>query len=1467
MKQTKKIFLSRPSDYSTGGGGGFGFTLRHYVTYPPTTSINHILQASYSVVIDEHQQKQLEDDESITMRIPSPSTSLRHHQGEQQGISSSNSMKIISTDNIDDDDGITRHENLQYLDTIFVKDVRRNSPAYKAGLRQGDRILSVNDQSIYGKTYAQVIAIIQNTPYDLVLNVLPKEDDLTSLNSYQSILSTNYSSPTIMSNNTIEQKLRNLKINLAQGRTQEELAQAGIYFPSPKSSSPQNLFSNYIESVHKALDSSSKQSTNEPSASYFQSPFHNEYIPYDYKQSSSFLPIVNSSFNLPSQDQTQWTSPSSSSRDEIKSPSTDSMTTEKDMKTEFVNFRKKQFETGHVENLVKDNQHDSKVKKYSENKKYENEWNRLTATTDVESVMTRASHFEDIDPNKFVKFKSKSSNSPTSLEQENVLYHEDDHPEQINYYESQYKLMKPVVTSFNSTSSYQVPMADEINHIDYNYNHPRYMIEPMQTMSSKKPSSTTTTTTTTSHYVPLTTNESQRYTINNYSNNSPPSVNLIRQDSYITAVRSAYSNEQADFVNMHVCDPFALPCNPETPILRHKVSQYGVTPRTNEQDMKQRRTSYLIATDQRLSNRREYLPSEYLRTNKDENYSYDNHHEQHQQQQKLRNTPQQQTQAIKKLKSFFGEGTPELTHALDRRSSLSPQSSSGNQSKSGSYFDSSTTTPQESISLTTMADNIEASKEGILYCKTVLKDGRRAIDRSWRGAWAVLRRGALFLGKEKKHGLLIPLSCDSFPINLQNAEVELASDYVKKPRVFKLSTPNQSEFLFQAPDVQSLSEWLYVIKDHCVLEQDNPQLMTDIKEKALRKSASSIAAIASTNEQDLLSQNDTQHKLSPTQTRKSKLSLRSPSLKRSPSLRFRKSQKSTSIQPLSSVNNLNSPISISPRRSFVKSIVKKGLRTLKSSSSILTNQMSGQIYDESSGEYVSSSSGVQSLSQGRNFGIELEECESSSISRHIPIVVEILTRLVELRGVTCQGIYRHAGGLTAVNWLVSEFDKGAERIDFNSEKWYDVKAIASTLKTFFAKLPDSLLSSKMSSLSVEASRIENHRNRLMELKRLIMQLDDYRFETLKYLCAHFRRVASKCNVNKIDARNLAIIFGPTLIWDSKASLQSNLVDNPEKIRIIESFILYYEWFFDYNDYDEIPGEINPQMPKLPSVLSINPNDHELSLNNETKPSEIIQQIVRAARRRWSSPLLLDSLSSLSVNNTDQQTSKPINISVKRNRRRDTKKEEKSSSSSSRSRSVDSSLQTNQIVSSSTDSAVYSMSDVSSSISTATTTKKPSQSLRDISQLFHYFTLSNDKHKSKTLTNIRRKKSRKKVTDETFLLPTNKDDEIYERISNSSICFIDQSPVREIDLVEQTSLLKSKLLEHENLLHTLKQQIHEVDQQIFIIKEDSIQTTFFSSSDRQLIKRRHTFNSLLDLNDLFLEKNKISSSSLYALQLL
>jgi len=41
MKRTKTIIISRSNDYT---GGGFGFTLRHFVIYPPSFSVNDILQ-------------------------------------------------------------------------------------------------------------------------------------------------------------------------------------------------------------------------------------------------------------------------------------------------------------------------------------------------------------------------------------------------------------------------------------------------------------------------------------------------------------------------------------------------------------------------------------------------------------------------------------------------------------------------------------------------------------------------------------------------------------------------------------------------------------------------------------------------------------------------------------------------------------------------------------------------------------------------------------------------------------------------------------------------------------------------------------------------------------------------------------------------------------------------------------------------------------------------------------------------------------------------------------------------------------------------------------------------------------------------------------------------------------------------------------------------------------------------------
>ncbi|EMP33802.1 Rho GTPase-activating protein 23 [Chelonia mydas] len=108
--------------------GGFGFTLRHFIVYPPESAV-------HSDVKEEE-------------------------NGNRGG---------------------PQRNRLEPMDTIFVKNVREDGPAHQAGLRTGDRLVKVNGESIIGKTYSQVIALIQNSDDALELSIMPKDEDVLQL--------------------------------------------------------------------------------------------------------------------------------------------------------------------------------------------------------------------------------------------------------------------------------------------------------------------------------------------------------------------------------------------------------------------------------------------------------------------------------------------------------------------------------------------------------------------------------------------------------------------------------------------------------------------------------------------------------------------------------------------------------------------------------------------------------------------------------------------------------------------------------------------------------------------------------------------------------------------------------------------------------------------------------------------------------------------------------------------------------------------------------------------------------------------------------------------------------------------------------------------------------------------------------------------------------------------------------------
>lgn len=64
------------------------------------------------------------------------------------------------------------------METIFVRSVAEDSPAEKAGLQCGDRLVAVNGQPLSGLSYQQTVQLIQHSPPYLHLLVVPQKDDV-----------------------------------------------------------------------------------------------------------------------------------------------------------------------------------------------------------------------------------------------------------------------------------------------------------------------------------------------------------------------------------------------------------------------------------------------------------------------------------------------------------------------------------------------------------------------------------------------------------------------------------------------------------------------------------------------------------------------------------------------------------------------------------------------------------------------------------------------------------------------------------------------------------------------------------------------------------------------------------------------------------------------------------------------------------------------------------------------------------------------------------------------------------------------------------------------------------------------------------------------------------------------------------------------------------------------------------------
>ena len=218
--------------------------------------------------------------------------------------------------------------------------------------------------------------------------------------------------------------------------------------------------------------------------------------------------------------------------------------------------------------------------------------------------------------------------------------------------------------------------------------------------------------------------------------------------------------------------------------------------------------------------------------------------------------------------------------------------------------------------------------------------------------------------------------------------------------------------------------------------------------------------------------------------------------------------------------------------------------------------------------------------EGGSIGVPLEECPISpgDPTESVPYLVKLCCDIVSQKGLEIVGIYRVPGNNASVTYLTEQINKGVDFFALDDHRWQDVNVVSSLLKSFFRKLPDPLFTADMYSLFIEASKIEAAPRRMDQLRKLIRELPEFHFETLKYVTHHLCQVAAHASSNKMEVRNLAIVFGPTLVRTSDDNMVSMVTDMSQQCRIIESLLSNWDYFFSEEEVevkDDVDDSNNP----------------------------------------------------------------------------------------------------------------------------------------------------------------------------------------------------------------------------------------------------------------------------------------------------
>ena len=99
----------------------------------------------------------------------------------------------------------------------------------------------------------------------------------------------------------------------------------------------------------------------------------------------------------------------------------------------------------------------------------------------------------------------------------------------------------------------------------------------------------------------------------------------------------------------------------------------------------------------------------------------------------------------------------------------------------------------------------------------------------------------------------------------------------------------------------------------------------------------------------------------------------------------------------------------------------------------------------------------------------------------------------------------------------------------DEEQFNDICSVTSVLKTYFRSLPNPLMTFVLHDEFMNTSMIKDPNHKAAKYADLVKQLPTEHYYTLRMLIHHLHRIHERSSVNLMTARNLGVVFGPTLM--------------------------------------------------------------------------------------------------------------------------------------------------------------------------------------------------------------------------------------------------------------------------------------------------------------------------------------------------